>query len=494
MALPVSIAESTAGPNYAAANAEAVLVVVGTCTGGTANTPTPARNDAQPAQSFGAGRLVEVASIIVGEGQQPVVMVKAASAVNGSYGTLVTSGVLGTSVVTTDATAQPIQDGNATFKIINGGTRGTAGITYQTSPDGGRTWSEVKALGTATQIDEPFTGARFLLAAGTLLPGDTATVPTIAPMYDAAGLAAALTSLVNYQGHVFGGIVVVGAIPDAGSWTAVLNALAALELRQRSCCALLEARLPNAGESESAYRTAMETAWAGRRDNRVAVWAGGGRYKPSEVPQCRYRLTRSGLALFAARHAGLSYEQSHGLVTPIARAGGAPSIFGGSLRGFEIYDENSQRVGHDEAADPGLKDLLFVTSTSYPQEGNYAFCDEPKTRAPDGDTVYLLPIRRIANVYKRIAYFQLTRLIGGYALREQGRTTMAEEVATDLNAQVSAELKRELSGRVSSFRFAIDVQGSDVSVPSPRIRFLGGIETGGWIAGWDGTLQINTTR
>lgn len=490
MAAPVTISESTSGPNYAAAGAESVLVVVGTASGGVANTPAVARNDAQPAELFGSGRLVEVASYIVGEGQQPVVMVKAASAVDGDYGTIVTTGVLGTSVVTTDGTVDPVQDGVAAFRIIVGGTRGTAGITYQTSPNN-LDWSETKALGTATQIDEPFTGARFLLAAGTLLANDTAYVPTMAPQWSAATLNTALASLTNYQGHPFGGLVIVGSAVDSTAWTNILNALATLEGKQRSSLAILEARLPNSGESESAYRTAMESTWASRRDNRVAVVAGGGRYDPSEVPQARYRLTRSMLAPFAARHAGLSYEQSHGLVTPITRAAGVPSIYGGPLRGFKIYDENNVAIGHNEAADPGLKDLRFVVATTYPQEGNAAFCDEPKTRAPDGDTVYTLPIRRMVNVFKRIAYFELTRKVQGYIMREPGTTMMAEQAAVDLNGQVMSALRRELGTRTTSLRFAIDRAGTNVAVPSPRIRWIGGIETGSWIAGFDGVVAVN---
>ncbi len=620
MAAPVTISESTAGPNFAASSAESVLVVVGCAAGGDADSPAVARNDRQPAETFTAGPLVEFGSIIIGEGRQPAVLVRAATATPGAYGALDDADFTGTAVPGVDAATVPYNAHEAYVEFVAGGDLGTSGITYRTSLDGGLTLSGVKALGTATSITIAEGNVEFTLAVplaelvdlvvdirvqvlahfavgapvhnaadatsgvgiggvpvteadaiarinqiraalllhaadtptvhnsadatsfaslpavatdgptavalanairlayqvhlenvtvhdsedvtnlitetaattGTIVAGDILRVATTAPLFDATTLAAALATLPTYQGHVFGGLCIAGAITSSQMWTSVINALDLLEEQQRSCCALLEARLPTDGESAAAYRTAMETLFDSLRDNRVGVKAGDGRYYPTEVRQTSQQFRRSGLALFAARHVALRYEQSHALVDPISRSlSASPSTFGGPLRGFRIYDDDAQPSGHDETVNPGLSDLLFITTTTYPQEGSAAFATEPKTRAPDNDTVYVLPIRRIANVAKRLIYFRLTRLVQSLLLRELGTTQMSEAAANNINTLVLAELRRELTGRVTGVTFEVDVPGSDISVTSPRVLWNASVTTGAYVAGFDGTLSIN---
>lgn len=135
-----------------------------------------------------------------------------------------------------------------------------------------------------------------------------------------------------------------------------------------------------------------------------------------------------------------------------------------------------------------------MTTTTYPQEGSKAFLTEPKTRAPDNDTVDLLPIRRIVNVYKRILYFRLTRLIQTLLLREPGTTMMTEPSANTINKQVMSDLRAELKGRVSSFGFEVDRVGTDVSVSSPTVLWNGEIDTGRYVRDFQGTVSVNQRR
>ncbi len=620
MAAPVTISESTAGPNFAASSAESVLVVVGCAAGGDEDSPSVARNDRQPAETFTAGPLVEFGSIIVGEGRQPAVLVRAAAASPGAYGSLDDDDFTGTAVPGVDAGTVPYNAYEAYVEFVAGGNLGTSGVTYRTSLDGGLTLSGLKALGTATSITIAEGNVEFTLSVpedelvdlvadirvqvlahfaegatvhnaadatsgvgiggvpateaaaiarineiraalllhaantptvhnsadatsfaslpaaatdgptavalanaialayqvhlenvtvhdtedvtnlitetaattGTIVAGDILRVLTTAPLFDATTLADALATLPNYQGHVFGGLCVAGPITSSQMWTSVINALDLLEEQQRSCCALLETRLPNDGESAATYRTAMETLFDSLRDNRVGTKSGDGRYYPTEVRQASQQFRRSGLAMLAARHVALRYEQSHALVDPISRSlSASPSTFGGPLRGFRIYDDDAQPCGHDEVVNPGLSDLLFITTTTYPQEGGAAFVTEPKTRAPDNDTVYVLPIRRIANVAKRLIYFRLTRLVQSLLLRELGTTQMSEAAANNINKLVLADLRRELTGRVTGVTFEVDVPGSDISVTSPRVLWNASVTTGAYVAGFDGTLSIN---
>lgn len=69
----------------------------------------------------------------------------------GSYGTIDLSGVTGTAVPAVDAQS-PLGTYQAAVRVIAGGTVGTSGITYQTSLDNGRHWSNTTALGVASTI------------------------------------------------------------------------------------------------------------------------------------------------------------------------------------------------------------------------------------------------------------------------------------------------------------------------------------------------------
>lgn len=619
---PVSIAEQTASPQFNAAAAETVAAIIGCATSGDANTPTIVRGDGQPAETFGAGPLVEVGRIVVGEGQQPAILVRATTATPGAYGTVDDSDFTGTAEVDVDATTVPNNAWEAYVIFETGGTVGTTGITYRTSLDNGRTVSALRALGTATSItilnsngdgnveftlnppeaalvalvadvrvqalahfaegagihnaadvtsgvgigaaptdlatsiarinqiraalllhaaDTPtvhnsadatsfgslpvaatdgptaVTLANAIKAAyavhaanatvhdaadatnvitaadatqGAVVAGDIIRVPTTAPAWDAAGLASAMASLNGFSNLAFGTIVIVGAVgSDATTWTNIRNALDVLETRQKPVTCLIEFRVRNAGETEAQYRTAFEAIYDSRSDNRIGVCVGDTQYDPSVVRQCVHYSTRTCLATLAARRVALSYEQSAALVKPIAKSA-SPSIFGGPLRGCRIVDDDGVLVGHDEAQDPGLSDLRAITTTRYPQEGDSAFIDLPNLLAPENDTVYFDPIRRIANVYKRLAYFWLTREVQAYALADVGSTTISNAAATAIEVFMRGKLRDELAGRVTSFTFSID-RSSVVVGPGRRVRWSGRINTGGWINGFDGTLQIN---
>ena len=128
-----------------------MLVFVGCATAGELNLPQVARNDAQPAELHTSGPLVEVASISIGEGRQPAVLLRAETVTDGAYGDLDDDDFAGTAVVSLGDT-DPIISSDTRVAFESGGVLGTAGITYRTSPDDGETWSGLKALGTETSI------------------------------------------------------------------------------------------------------------------------------------------------------------------------------------------------------------------------------------------------------------------------------------------------------------------------------------------------------
>jgi len=95
--------------------------------------------------------------------QYPACFFGTATGTAGSYGTIDTSGITGTAVVTCDSSSAPYGTYQAGFRVVTGGTIGTSGITYQTTLDNGTNWSRLTKLGTADFIAIPNSNVKFLL-------------------------------------------------------------------------------------------------------------------------------------------------------------------------------------------------------------------------------------------------------------------------------------------------------------------------------------------
>ncbi len=97
------------------------------------------------------------------EAKRIAAMYKTPDTTPGSYGAIDNTGMIGTSIPAVNSALEPFGTYDARFRIVDPGTVGTTGATYQTSLDGGRNWSNITGLGTATAINIPNSGAGFLL-------------------------------------------------------------------------------------------------------------------------------------------------------------------------------------------------------------------------------------------------------------------------------------------------------------------------------------------
>src|SRR6185295_10446011 len=130
-----------------------LVAVLGPAVSGVYETPAGYGRPKDVIAAFTSGPLVEWATYFQARYGRGAIPIRThATGTAGSAGSLVTTGVLGTSAVTIGGTPAPTDDLDVVFKVVTGGTIGTAGITYQTSLDGGRTFSPVTALGTATTL------------------------------------------------------------------------------------------------------------------------------------------------------------------------------------------------------------------------------------------------------------------------------------------------------------------------------------------------------
>lgn len=184
--------------------------------------------------------------------KKPVIFVGMPIATAGVVGRQNSSGVTGTSVISIAAGSEGyLEETCSSITVVNGGTIGVNGITFNLSLDGGRTAKLIR-LGTASSYTVPYVGIVISFAAGTLVTGDVYSFTTTAPMWDSAGLAAARTALAA-QKKLGRSWVVVGDLANstfAGYVTTQVNAYETSS--DRFCYARVQVadRLPLASKSK----------------------------------------------------------------------------------------------------------------------------------------------------------------------------------------------------------------------------------------------------
>lgn len=374
------------------------MVVAGPTPSGTALQPVALARAKDVVSQFGVGGpTVEGACYAIENFGRPVVVMKTAGSTAGTVGTINVTGVSGTSVVTVSGSPTPIDDFEVAVRIITGGTVGTAGITYQESLDDGRTWSPTKALGTANSLAVALSGVTFALAAGTLLAGDIWRLRCIAPAATASDVTAAMAALKNYGGawefvYLTSPIdATIGAALDAG--------IASMAAIGRYRWWIGGTRLPNVGETNAQYQTAMALISAAYSTTHGSLWAGSS-YLLSGNPGRAYNYTRSPAMAAAAKLTSVGEHIDIGqLLAP-----------GGPVAGARIADLNNNPILHDELVTPGLDDLRFSvlrTDPDYPG----VFFNNPRIFAANGSDFEFVQHRRVFNIALQAARaYLVTRL------------------------------------------------------------------------------------
>lgn len=146
--------------------------------------------------TFLGGPTVEAACHAIERYGKPIIFCRTTASVAGSYLNAVSAVPGSISAITktgtgssafTDNSSVPTVGGAYVVLFPVGGTRGTAGIIYQISSDGGQTFGAVNALGTATSFAVGATGASIAVGAGTVVAGDFISFTLVAPILASAG-------------------------------------------------------------------------------------------------------------------------------------------------------------------------------------------------------------------------------------------------------------------------------------------------------------------
>lgn len=357
-----------------------LLAVVGVSSSGTANAPATYARITDLVSAFGAGPMVEAAAHHIRTTGRPVVVVKT-GATTAASASAVTAVGTGTSVGTVSSATSANDDYEVVVKIVAGGTRGTAGVTYQVSLDGGRTYGAVTALGTDVSITIPGAGGVALaLAAGTFVAGDTYSFRTVAAAPNGSEVTAALTALQNWIGSW--GLVLCAFPVDATIFDAIDAAITAMRSLGKYRAWVGNTRVPNISESEASYKTALDTIFSSKASKTGALCAGAVKHT-SAVSGRKYKRPVSFIA--ASLEAAV---EEHINVADITL---------GPLSAVSIKDANGNADEHDESINPGLDDSRFyVLRTWEGVQGTYV--NIPRTFAASGSDFRLLTHRKVMNL------------------------------------------------------------------------------------------------
>ncbi|MEO5728287.1 MAG: hypothetical protein ABI134_36120, partial [Byssovorax sp.] len=142
--------ELPAGASAAPASPARACVYFGCASKGTPLAPYPFSSLATLKSNSGAGPAVKAAAYGHAKTGASGVFIRLLATARAAYKSAVAHTATGTSVVT--ATGTPLDRFDIQLVITTGGTVGVTGAFYKLSTDGGRTFSALTALGTATSI------------------------------------------------------------------------------------------------------------------------------------------------------------------------------------------------------------------------------------------------------------------------------------------------------------------------------------------------------
>jgi len=385
-----------------------VQVVVGCCSSGTANQIVATTQPQNIQTSLGYGPLPEAAALSVLAGGV-VLCIKTTQNAAGTAEAVTFTGT-GSSVITVtlDGTVGAFDDYYVYFKVITGGTRGSAGITFQISLDAGRNFGPTIALGTATTYAIPNTGITLNFAAGTLVANDVAKFATTAPSFATGGVQSALNAFAASQYaiagvgsmHLVGGTSSTAGTQqgcsgaDATTIQGYMDTLATGYIFSRLILSARDAHQPvaygGAGETDATWAAAVATDYSAVSAKRICACAGYYNM-PTAFPNAaagspRYR--RPLAWALAARQVTIPPQRHAGRVRD------------GALAQIVVDPTNDPKDGfvyHDERVSPSLDAARFTSArTRFKKQG--FFIVNPNLMSPSGSDFTILPRGNVMDV------------------------------------------------------------------------------------------------
>lgn len=412
-------------------SAGALYAVVGVAGAGPLNTPSTYGRVKDLVSAFSVvgqnpGPAVEAAAHYIEKYGRPVVFTRTGATTVGTAGALDVTGFTGSSVPTLAATPAPVDDADVVIEFPVGGTIAAPGIVYRYSLDGGVNFGAKKALLAATNFTIPELGTfQVNLAAGTIGAGSVLKVRANAPLWNTAEVGTALDALKVWIG-TFDIIHVVGNV-DASAFDAIELKIAAMAALGKDHPWIGSFRMPNAGETEAAYKTAFDTAFSGKSTTYGAVCAGA-EDLISSVSGRKYRRPFS--FAYAAREASVSEEVNTADVNLGAMSG-------------DIRDSAGNVKHHDESANPGLDDSRACVARTW-DDFPGVYVNRPRLLSSETSDFQLMPHRRVMNRGKSSLRAYLQRRLNKPIRVNKLTGFILEEEAQEIEAGANAVLRDSL--------------------------------------------------
>lgn len=408
------------------ATAGKLFAITGPSSSGPLNTPATFARISDVQTAFGAGPLVEAAAYYIERYGKPVLLVRTAASSAGAVSAIDNHSAVGTSVVTVHTGAVPVDNHEIALLITANGTVGTAGATYKTSADGGRTWSPVAALGTANSIVLPGEGITLDLGTGTLKAGDLYTATATTAKWTTGELGDALDALKNTLA-AWEFVLVLGDI-DSSAFDAVETKVAGMNAAGKYHWWFGNVRIPTAGESEATYLTAM-TALSAAKSTKYGTLSAGGCKLTSSINGRKYRRPFSWPT--AARAASVRQHIN------------GADINLGPLAGVSIRDDNGNPDEHDETVNPGLDDLRYLTARTWDGYPG-VYINRERTFASAGSDFQLVTYRRVMNVGLEALRNYLTIRLNQPLIVSRATGFLVASEATEIQLGAEAVLRAAL--------------------------------------------------
>jgi hypothetical protein len=338
------------------------IVVIGCSSGSTVASfvPYTSNNPSTFSTNSGYGPGPRLAAFMANLTGNPVEFVKVPTVTTGVAGT-VYAATGNTSATVMTITGNPNDDYYLVAKCTLAGTIGTGPVQVSVSIDGGATFPYITNMGTATTITTgsaltTYTGLTLSFTAASMVLNDSFYSVCAAPLWNDAGVQSALTACAALKFQAFQDVMVSGlsTASDATAFDGYMTTLANTNKRfARLLCATRDITWGGCStETEAAWMTSIENAYANVSSLRVGVCAGHYRFID---PFTQSQLRSSLLYGAASRDADVAIQIDLGQVSS------------GALQNLVLPTSadtfaNGQFVYHDEDANPGLNAARFLAA------------------------------------------------------------------------------------------------------------------------------------
>ena len=444
-----------------------VRAIIGTCSGGTANTIYPIKDPNDAVTTLGYGPLAEAVAFQLTVGGGTIYAVKAATQTAGAA-SAVTATQTGDGVVA--VTGNPYDAYRAKVLITTSGEAGTAKFEY--SLDNGTTYSNpitvpVGSPGTYaitnTGITLTFTDG---VAATSWVAGDYFTFTCVEPLSSTTYVEAAMTALLADVRewrwvHLVGNSTPYSAGTTYTFCTSMKTKIEGAETLYRYAYAVCEARDIDEGvgtsETEAAWITSLNAGLTAFESRRVMVGAGECELQSVIQQPGKGYMRRSFLWPAMAQRVRRPIHEDMGFIAQTGSLAGVSALY------------------HNEDLVPGLDDGRFATARSIVGASGY-FATHGRMMASVGSDFILNQYREVMDLTCRTSRTAFLHYLNS-DVRTNADGTIDERDALAIEGYALGMIKAALASHCSNIAVSVNrlnnVQSTNQVLATVRIRPFG---------------------